>query len=305
MSEVRAKKDFVFDTYDDLPAEFRWVKKENSESGDIKIRRDLITPFKNGKEWAYEPMLVSQPRTAKVLLSGDEFKLVVRKGITDYVFKLVHEVNGQIIQTCRNSINQNPDDPGYSLWIERYRAVLKERWPDDPSRWEPEQRHLSLPRLIRMAYYERIDGLGIPDSVGFGPFTRILPYPIGRPWETIDGYLKIFRLGKKYLPLLEEMIPDVRPKIRPGESHFSHPYLNFMMFLNSWGSFIGKKRTDGDHLFVKNHIQDGVVYYIRDADVPNMMILADPVEAIDRYCEHVLLRKEERFDFRPWAIPFV
>ena len=47
-----------------------------------------------------------------------------------------------------------------------------------------------------------------------------------------------------------------------------------------------------------------MVYYIRDADVANMMILADPAEAIDRYCEHVLLRNEERFDFRPWAIPF-
>ena len=75
------------------------------------------------------------------------------------------------------------------------------------------------------------------------------------------------------------------------------------MFLNSWGSFIGEKKTDGDHLFVKTHDQDGLVYYIRDADVANMMILTDPAEAIDLYCEHVLLRKEGRFDFRPWAVP--
>jgi hypothetical protein len=132
-----------------------------------------------------------------------------------------------------------------------------------------------------------------------GPFTRILPYPVSRPWQSIDGYLTDLKLKKKLLPVVEEMIPGIRPARK------DLAYTNFMMFLNSWGSFVGAKKTDGDHLFVKTHIQDSVVYYIRDADVANMMILADPVEAIDRYCEHVLLRKEERFDFRPWAVPFV
>lgn len=149
-----------------------------------------------------------------------------------------------------------------------------------------------------MAYYHRIDGLNVPDSAEFGPFTQILPYPVSRPWEAIDGYLGDLRLKKKLLPMVEEMIPGIRPEKK------DMPYTKFMMFLNSWGSFIGKNRTNGDHLFVKNHVQDGIVYYIRDADVANMMILADPAEAIDRYCEHVLLRKEERFDFRPWALPF-
>jgi hypothetical protein len=148
-----------------------------------------------------------------------------------------------------------------------------------------------------MAYYHRIDGLGVPNSESLGPFTRVLPYPISRPWQSVDGYLSDLKLKSKLLPIIEEMIPNVKPE-RKGSS-----YTKFMMFLNSWGSFTGNKKTDGDHLFVKNHVQDGVVYYIRDADVANMMILADPVEAIDRYCEHVLLRKEERFDFRPWAVP--
>lgn len=139
-----------------------------------------------------------------------------------------------------------------------------------------DQRELSLPEPLRTAYYHRIDGLSIAnDCPVFGIYGWILPFASSNEWEGIDYYLAGLRLKKKFLPLVEEMIPSY----------------HFKMFLSSWGSFTGKKRSEGDHLFVKNHIQDGVVYYIRDADVANMMILAEPAEAVDRYCEHVLLRK--------------
>ena len=294
IDEIREYVDYVFSSYDELTEEFR----SPTYSMDGRTRNldyDLVSLLKNGKEWAFEHTLKFQPRTAHQLLSGSSFELTAKFATDSYVTHLVQVVNGQIVEIRRDFLDSNPDDAGYRARIERINSNLTKRWGYPRSTTE---RHLSLPEPIRMAYYHRIDGLNISDSRAIGPFTRILPYPIGRPWQSIDGYLGDLRLKKKLLPVIEEMIPGVKHEDK------DMPYINFMMFLNSWGSFIGKKRTDGDHLFVKNHMQDGVVYYIRDADVAGMTILADPGEAVDRYCEHVLLRKEERFDFRLWAVPF-
>ena len=293
LTQVLEKNDFAFRSITEMPIDLY----DFAFKGDGERRwYDLVTPLQNGKEWICEPMLPAQPRTAKILLSGSAIRLVARKFEGSYICALVQEVNGQVIQIHRQFWGSNPDDPDYQANVERTNAKLTERW-GEPRKMT--QRHLSLPEPIRKAYYERIDGLRIPDSPSvYGIYGRILPYSSGGEWQSIDGYLGDLKLKKKLLPVIEEMIPDVKPKQK------DLPYTNFMMFLNSWGSFTGQKRTDGDHLFVKNHIQDGVVYYIRDADVANMMILADPAEAVDRYCEHVLLRKDERFDFRPWAVPF-
>ena len=293
MDEIRKEADYVFSSYSKLIKKF--PPPAYSAGGVEMSGGDLVSLLKNGKEWAFEHTLKFQPRTAHQLLSGSSFELMAKFVTDSYVTYLVQAVNGQAVEICRRFLDDNPDDAGYRARIERINARLTKRWGYPRSTTE---RHLSLPEPIRMAYYHRIDGLNIPDFCVLGPFTRILPYPIGRPWQSIDGYLGDLRLKKKLLPVIEEMIPGVKHEDK------DMPYINFMMFLNSWGSFIGKKRTDGDHLFVKNHMQDGVVYYIRDADVAGMTILADPGEAIDRYCEHVLLRKEERFDFRPWAVPF-
>jgi hypothetical protein len=241
---------------------------------------DGVSLMENGKAWAFEFVEKFQPRTHRLLMDGGDFNIIYRRGsVTHYMTNVIMDVRGQAIEICRQRYGFNSSDDTF------------------PAKAYAGKRALSLPEPIRMAYYHRIDGMGIPDSRALGPFNRILPYPVGRPWQSIDGYLGDLRL-KKLLPVVEEMIPGIRPERK------DLAYTNFMMFLNSWGSFVGEKKTDGDHLFVKNHIQDGVVYYVRDADVANMMILADPAEAIDRYCEHVLLRKEERFDFRPWAVPF-
>ncbi|QWK81297.1 hypothetical protein [Ochrobactrum sp. BTU1] len=264
----------VFQKGNSLPVGF----KELIFQGKI---RDSISLLDHGKEWAYELLTVHQPHTAKQLLNGSEFSLILRENeLAGYTSHVVQEVNGNIIGINRRFLGANPDDDGFSN--RKYSSI---------------DRYFSLPESIRLAYYHRFDGLNVINEPVIGPFTQILPFPINRPWESIDGYLNGLRLKKKLLPLIEEMIPGVKPDRKDSS------YTKFMMFLNSWGSFTGKKRTDGDHLFVKNHIQDGVVYYIRDADVENMMVLADPAEAIDRYCEHVLLKKEERFDFRPWAVP--
>ena len=265
---------------------------------------DQMTPFERGKAWTFEFLSQYQPRTARQLLGGSEFRLVAIymgpsfSGTGDaYNTALVQEVNGQVVEIHRQFWGSNPDDPDYAENIERENAILLKRW-GFPMR--ADQRELSLPEPLRMAYYHRIDGLSIANSRVFGIYGWLLPLASSHQWRGIDDYLAGLRLKKKFLPLVEEMIPG----IKPADNVNKDMAYDFRMFLSSWGSFTGKKRSEGDHLFVKNHIQDGVVYYIRDADVANMMILAEPAEAVDRYCEHVLLRKEGRFDFRPWAVPF-
>lgn len=244
-------------------------------------RNDLLSPFVRGKAWTFEFLVQHQPRTGELLMNGSEFVFsAIRSEYTGWVSHLSFEVNDQVVEVRRNILGGSPDDNGP---------------PQLNYLWE---RGRSLPDPLFMAYYYRFNGLHLPDSEAFGAFTRVLPFPTSRPWQSIDGYLEKLKLRKKFLPLVEEMIPNIQPA-KKGQ-----PYINFMMFMSSGGSFQASSPREGDAFFVKNHIKDGVIYYIRDSDVANMMILENPAEAIDRYCEHVLMRREERFDFRPWAVPF-
>ena len=297
LSDVEEAHDFCFSHAREVLPEIKQEVFERLGNDDV------ITPLERGKEWTFNFISKYQPRTARQLLGGSEFKLMAEYtgasliGTGDsYNIDLVQEVNGQVVKIHRRFWGSNPDDPDYHKNIERTNAALLKRWGFP---MPLEQRQFSLPEPLRMAYYHRIDGLRMAnDCPVFGIHGWILPFASCYEWIGIDGYLAGLRLKKKLLPVVEEMIPG----IKPAEKDMA--YINFMMFLSSWGTFTGKKRTDGDHLFVKNHIKDGVVYYIRDADVANMMILAEPAEAVDRYCEHVLLGKGGRFDFRPWAVPF-
>ena len=273
-AEMAPRQDVIVTQPDHVPEEIATPMREGK-------RNDLLSPFVRGKAWTFEFLLKNQPRTGELLMNGSEFLFsALRSEYTGWVSHLSLEVNDQVVEMRRNILGGNPDDNG----PERLNYL-----------WE---RGRSLPDPLFMAYYYRFDGLHLPDSAVFGAFTRVLPFPTGRPWQSIDGYLEKMKLRKKFLPLIEEMIPGVRPP-KPRDT-----YTNFMMFLSSSGSFDASSPKEGDSFFVKNHIKDGIIYYIRDADVANMMILENPAEAIDLYCEHVLMRKGGRFDFRPWAVPF-
>lgn len=143
-----------------------------------------------------------------------------------------------------------------------------------------------MPEPLRAAYYHRFSGL----SVLYEPRTSFLSANLLLPnlvnWSSIDVYLGKIRQKKKLLPWIEDIFPNVAHEY----------YYNLVSFLNVWHS-----KKEADILFAKTHIQDGIIYYVKDHDVKNMMILSDPIEAIDSYCEHVLLRKEGRFDFMPYT----
>lgn len=238
--------------------------------------RDYFTPLNKGKAWLFELTAKHQPLTAAALQAGGELCLrCVTLDDGGLELALCMESSAQTVVISRGFSGMNASDESY----------MKPR----------EDRSLSLPLALREAYYTRFDGLDMPENTWLGIHTRLLPFPIYRPWVSWDRFLEAFKGYKsQYLAWLEARIPGVTPQRKNA------PWTNFMAFLDTRPTLSGK---EGDVLFVKNHVQDGVVYWVCDADIENMRVLADPVAALDHYCEHVLLGRAGRFDFMPYSVP--
>lgn len=232
---------------------------------------DLYTPILKGRDWLYELTIKYQPKAGEILANGSELIILGSEEPTYEYFNpvLAQEINGRMIEVFREFGGSNPSDEDYTLL---------------------DNRMISLPEELRAAYYHRFIGLSVIDDPVVGTGSNLLMKDIGN-WGFIDTYLGRIRKKKKYLPFIEEVIPDVKPKYKHD------PYFNFSCFLN-----VGNHQW-GDVFFVKTHIRDGVIYYIRDHDIENMMILSNPIQAMDEYHAHVLMRKEGRFDFMPYASP--
>lgn len=238
--------------------------------------KDYLTPMEKGKEWLFELTVGYQPRTGALLEKAGPLWIREFPGKFPSALDMGVTLGDCVVLIYRDFRGYNPSDEAF-----------REYCPTGG-------RAYSLPEPIRRAYYERFDGLDIPIGGHRKPATQLLPFPRGRPWVSWDVYLEQFRGYKgKYLDWLKERIPNVAPKRK------SDRWTNFMMFLDTRP--LGDKGKEGDVLFVKNHIQDGVIYHIKDADIENMRILEFSAEAIDSYCEHILLQKSGRFDFMPFT----
>jgi hypothetical protein len=295
LADIEHFSSFVSTKLDDLPS--RVIDKLEQKVGCCRCG-DYITALNNGAEWLFEYTAKYQPLTGNILSQGKLFlygRPAERWDKTnpddDYFLHCGLELNGFVLGVYRNPIGENPDDAGYRANIERINQNLTRKWGKPTV---SEERHLSLPFEISQAYYSRFDGLNVPLTAAQGIYTRLLPFPIHRPWQSIDGYLSQIRLKNK-LELVHEWFPGCQPKRK------SDPYTKLMIFLDTRPTLGGK---EGDVFFVKNHIQDGVIYYIRDGDIDNLMVLNEPAEAIDQYCHHVLMRDERRFDFMPYVSKF-
>lgn len=62
-------------------------------------------------------------------------------------------------------------------------------------------------------------------------------------------------------------------------------------------------RSGIDSLWIEIGEKESPVYLITNGEVDRMRVLVDPVEAIDLYCEHVLLNRLEPFDFHQFSRP--
>ncbi|MEW5681692.1 MAG: hypothetical protein AB1780_04870 [Pseudomonadota bacterium] len=292
-SDIESYSTYIAKKRSELPE--RVVEILNSKS---PWQGDLLVALDNGVDWLFEHTKKYQPLTGELLTKGELFlygrpheRLDKTNPDNDYVVYCGVKINEQIVTLKRSRKGVNPDDAGYRDNIEKINRNLTKTW-GKPTVWE--ERHLSLPFEISQAYYTRFDGLNIPLTASQGIYTRLLPFPIHRPWQSIDQYLSKLRLKNK-LELVHEWFPGCQPKRK------SDPYTKLMIFLDTRPTLSGK---EGDVFFVKNHIQDGVIYYIRDGDIDNLMVLNEPVEAIDKYCHHILMRNDGRFDFMPYISKF-
>jgi hypothetical protein len=290
LDEMKARADWFITKPADIPG-FLHQHIHNPPEG-VVTKSDVLTPFLKGKEWLYEETAQFQPRTGKLLLEGSQLYIIIRKvydtpegmvakdeaQVRGTIVYLIQEVNGMVVHIPRQFLGSNISDPTWK-----------------PSKWQDgtpaPQRQQSFCIELTKAYYTKFDGLSIPSTSAIGIESRLLPLKSNGGWESVNRYLEQLRLKKKHISLIEEFIPDIKPK-RKYDNH-----TNFMSFLDT--------RPLGDEVFfVKNHIQDGVIYCLKKGDVPNMQILNNPIEAIDLYCEHILLRREGKFDFTPFLTPF-
>lgn len=228
---------------------------------------DYLTPISKGKHWLLELTLKFQPRTGRILLDSDGLWLRSNESSCGPQLHMGISIDNKVIIFQRDGIGYNFSDEKMAKFIPAL------------------DRYLCLPEPIRLAYYNRFNGLKIPDSPAPGIFGRLLPNSNGE-WRSWDRYLEEFKGYKKlYLPWLVDRIESVAPKRK------SATWTNFMLFLDSRPD---NKGIEGDQLFVKTHIHDGLIYHIKDADIKNMRILADPTEAIDRYMRTCFVRKRRQ-----------
>jgi hypothetical protein len=231
---------------------------------------DDLTPIKNGKHWLFELTAKHQPKTGELLLSNSNLSLYCHPKGEGASRHLVVNIKDKAIIISRSFFGNNPSDADYFL------SKLSRN------------RLMSLPIEIREAYYWRFDGMDIPVTAAVGVYSRLLPFPIGRPWQSIDNYLKALKLDKKWLPIFAKWNP-LLPPIKQGEA-----WTNFMCFLDTRPTLSGLK---GDVFFVNTTIINSPIYHIHDGDIKNMKILKNYKEAIDEYCYNLLLNNRHLFDF--------
>lgn len=276
----------VFKEGDDIPSRLNHdIYEEGSEGKEHSW--DFWTPLDKGKEWLFELTCKHQPRTGKLLMEGGPLLLRQVHGVynkSSYSIHLCLEVLGKVILIERDFWGRNLSDPGY-----RHIRGLD---------------HLmSLPVEIREAYYTRFDGLNIPGDPWMSINTYLLPRPSGK-WNIVDSYLEQFKgAKKKYLPWFDEHFPQLRPKADQDVHYGFRCILSTEAFFDPYGPDKKAPKYPRDALFIKHDPKDGIIYHVEDGKLDEMQILQDPVEVIDKYCEHVLLNKCDRFDFRQYTSP--
>ena len=231
----------------------------------IRGNFDHYTPLKNGKEWLYELTTKYQPKTGKLLSNGGDLQLALEEYHNGYFSYLLQEVNGILYQINRSFYGSNLGEDSYNRW------------------GTPDKRKIALPDPLAQAYLHRFSIH--PLHYDFDRDKSLVPGI--QNWTSIDNYLGEIRKKKKLLPLIEEIFGDA---IKDPLYYGLHCFL--------WQVYDDVHDT----LWVKTYGgSDKTIYYVKNNDFNNIMILNNPIEVIDDYCAHTILRKEEPFDFSPFV----
>jgi hypothetical protein len=259
--------------------------------------RDFYTPFKKGKEWLFELTCLHQPRTGALLMEGSDLFLRANSFQNSIMLKMGLEVQGKTVLIPRSFWGSNVSD-----WDEH--GGIDAMTP----KYEEFEWYESLPRPLADAYWNRFDGLNIPYEYVVGITHWMMPRQMGGNWQIIDSFLidRYRGTGKKMLPWLNEHFPNVYDKT---QLKYGNPYHRFRCILEAFPRDETRPssevlRSGIDSLWVEIGAKEPLIYLVTNGEFDKMRILTDPVEAVDRYCEHVLLNCIERFDFHQFSMPF-
>lgn len=252
---------------------------------------DYYTPFKKGKEWLFELTCLHQPRTGKLLSEGGDLFLIADKFQNKIQFQMGLEVHGKTLLIPRGLWGSNVSD-----WDEHGGI--------DPSRISTFNFYHSLPRPLADAYWNRFDGINLPPKPVTGVAHWMLPRAMGINWEILPHFLTDRYRGyaKKLLPWFDERFPHLKPK-RKGDPYYGFRCILETLPYDQTRSYKEVSTSGIDSLWVEIGAKEPLVYLVTNGEIDKMRVLIDPVEAVDRYCEHVLLNWIERFDFHQFSRP--
>ncbi len=261
-----AKAVDVWRNIDDVPDIVKEVVFKSCKRGDV------LTPLIKGKDWLFNSLCEYQPLTGKLFMEGSDLFVGY-----DRQFKPAH---GDLLMG------------GVSLYIEvenRIVSVGRSRFGSE----NKETMSNRLPLPLRDAYYGRglVNGLILPvkpckpENNG-----RFLPIPISCGWPILYHCLDWLKLKKQYLQMLVERFEL--------EQNSDGNHYGMRVFLVHFGGDAGGF-SDSDILLLNQ--DNGNILHISNGDVGNMRFLDKYAEAVDQYCSHILMGKEERFSFIPFA----
>jgi hypothetical protein len=254
-------------------------------------RPDLLTPLGLGKDWLFELTFEHQPRTGRLLMTGSALFLVQHMlSWGGFLLTLGLEVQGKVVLLYRGFHGSNPSDDGLDSRLSKPRS---DRLPDP----------------LRLAYYHRFMGMSVPGEPNPGLSTYLLPTPHISPVDSL--YDKFYtRQRKKMMGWLKENRPDLFDPTNSIGYADLYILLSTRPFHSSHVYSQKFKEIYKDHIppepkpvypidtLVFSYEEPGRnIYHFEDWHIDRMRRVVDPVDVVDRYCEHILLNRTERFDF--------
>ena len=238
-----------------------------------------------GKDWFLEPLRELQPRSYQALAKS---KLLCG-------FHAFYECNppkiGNLVHCERMLVVQDR-----AIELVPYHTALPEETglPGFSDNAYPE--FLVRSWWYRMAGYRVVREMPKVTGDWAGP---LLSYPdCGTGVNDLVSWLGP-KAKKQYMPVLKEMFgaDTVTKKYETNR-------VALLCFLDTRVPLTNQVPA-GDQLFIRRDRSDQVVYHVRECRFDQMRVMNPETlpECMDRYFEHVLLRRPGEFDFMPYSKP--
>lgn len=262
--EIEKRSYAVWDSIEQVDAEVIEAICDNH------LGRDALTPLEKGKGYLLKGLIDTQPRTAELLAAAGELFVVCpgraqinkRKGLYQVALNLGLELNGNVVYIgCQEH--------------QKKKLVVRNIAED-------------LPKYLREAYYTDVrDGMVFPENTIPVTGGQQLPIPVQLGWDFTERFLHTIRADKGSYreKLIKRFDLEVRANATPG-------LREFIRYMPEGGGQIDQVILDA---------KTSSILLIHDGDVANMCYLDNYMDAIDRYCAHIISAQEGRFDFTAYA----